>query len=292
MASPPPPVLQVTRYDWIAAWLIALVLGLITAVVCLVVVWASYQVSTQSGSAPVELVEVAGGVEDGSVDETLRVEAEGEITPDASPADVVQPEAQIEETLDSVMDLAEQATNLAQKQFELDLQNAGKKGRAVGTGRRALGLGGGEKGIPREQRWFIAYADEAALDEYARQLDFFGIELGALLPEGKLVYISKLAAPQPTMRESTSGGGEKRLYMTWQGGNRKRADVGLFKKAGIDANQAVIFQFYPKETESLLAQLEFDYRKRKVQEIRRTYFSVQRKGAGFEFAVTRQVFFN
>ena len=49
-------------------------------------------------------------------------------------------------------------------------------------------------GLPREQRWFIKFGDEESVDKYAEQLDFFGIELGALFPDrGELIYLSKMS---------------------------------------------------------------------------------------------------
>ena len=43
--------------------------------------------------------------------------------------------------------------------------------------------------------------------------------------------------------------------------------------------------------EELLAKLEADYAKRPTRDIRRTYFSVEPRGAKFEFVVTRQAYF-
>lgn len=78
--------------------------------------------------------------------------------------------------------------------------------------------------------------------------------------------------------------------MTWQGGGtRREADVKLFQRAGVDASQGTIFHFYPRETEQLLMTIEQQYAGRRQQEIRRTYFVVERGGDGFVFRVTRQV---
>jgi hypothetical protein len=288
---PPPPVIRITRYDEVSSWLIAFVAALGTAVFLLTLAWFSLQPAARQNPVPVEIVEIPGGVEDGAVDETLRLDSPEEASPDASLAEVAAPETEIQETLDSVMELASEATNQAEKQYEFDTRNAGKAGSAAGTGRRALGIGPGQGGIPREQRWFISFSDHATLDEYAKQLDFFGIELGALTPDHQILYLSNLKAPKPAMRTTTRGSDEQRLYMIWQGGQRKKADLQLFAKAGINAADMVIFQFYPKATENLLAQLERSYRNRPAAEIRRTYFSVQQTDDGYEFVVTRQVYF-
>ena len=136
----------------------------------------------------------------------------------------------------------------------------------------------------------IRYSDETSLEEYKKQLDAFGIELGALLPTGQLVLLSNVSAAAPKKTTKTSGKGENRLYMTWQAGKRKAADAKIFQASGVDVANAVIFHFYPKATEQLLMQTEFQYAKRKPTEVRRTYFVVVKKGSGYTFVVTRQVY--
>jgi hypothetical protein len=79
--------------------------------------------------------------------------------------------------------------------------------------------------------------------------------------------------------------------MTWQGGTRKQADIQLFRRAGIEVGNSVIFQFYPKPIENQLAVLERDFaRGRPTREIRKTYFTVNRAGRGYEFAVKSQTY--
>ncbi|MEY3459134.1 MAG: hypothetical protein RL215_2291, partial [Planctomycetota bacterium] len=97
--------------------------------------------------------------------------------------------------------------------------------------------------------------------------------------------------PQPTRREVRTGESEKRLFLAWQDGSQERvkADIELFKRAGIDATAGVILHFYPTATEQTMAQLEFAYGNQQPTAIRRTYFQVRRAGSGFEFTVTRQV---
>lgn len=286
-----PPVIRVTRYDRVSAFLLALVGGLCLAVGGLTATWFATRLPKPQPAVAIELIELPGGAEDGVVGETLQLQSPAEANADANLAEVAADESEVRETLDSVLEMADEAVNQSQKQFELDTRNAGKPGSAAGTGRRALGHGPGEKGVPREQRWFISFADQQTADEYARQLDFFGVELGAIV-NGKLTYLSKLSAPSPTVRTVTTGAGETRLYMTWQGGERKTADLQLFKKANVTVGSGMILQFYPKETENKLALLERNYKNRRADEIRRTYFAVRFvDGGSYEFHVTRQTYF-
>lgn len=287
------PEMRVTSFDQVSSWLIALCGGLGLAVVLLTITWFSMQPSRVRAPIPVEMIELPGGVEDGAIEETLRLEADAPENEQAAPAEEVSDQPEIEEALDSVMDLADQATQQSERQFETQTRNAGVAGSASGTGKRALGMGPGKAGIAREQRWYVSYNDRETLVEYGQQLDGFGIEIGWLSPDGKLTYLSKLGAAKPTARVSTSGKDEQRLYMTWQGGARRKADLQLFQKAGIDASQGTLMHFYPPAVENTLAQLELAFRQRKLPEIKRTYFSTRATEAPgqYEFFVTQQAYF-
>lgn len=278
--------MKVNLYDRLSSGMIAVVLGLVVGVLCVVVWWLTTRPPRQEFLVPMEMVEISGGSEDGAPDETLNIESPEDPNDNPSPDAV---EEDLTEVVDNVVELAQEATQQAE-QVMAQPNTGGSPGSAQGTGRRALGSGPGEGGIPNEQRWFIQYADDSALTEYAKQLDHFGIELGALLPNGQLVYISKVSAATPVKRVSTSGKSEQRLYMTWQGGKRRDADAKLFARVGVDVSQAILFHFYPKPTEQLLLTKEYQYAKRKAQEIRRTYFIVVKQGQGYDFLVARQTY--
>jgi hypothetical protein len=286
-----PPVLQVTPYDKAFAGVIAVFLAL--AAVCGIVsaVWYANRLPEKVQAVPVELFELPGGFEDGAVDETLRVDSPEPERSDASPVEEVTEQLEIAEALESVTDLSAVSAEPVQQQFETSLANTGSPGSAKGTGRRALGAGGGAAGIPREQRWFVRFGDQAGLDEYARQLDFFGIELGALLPDARLAYLSQLTQPRPNVRFVRTGKDEARLYMTWQGGERRVADVQLFARAQVDVPPgSPMFHFYPPAVENQLAQLERAYRGRPVEQIKRTYFAVDGVAGNYRFSVVRQLY--
>ena len=286
------PVMRVTLYDSVSSWAISLFVGVLVACLGVVTVWITTRPPKPPDAVPVELVELPGGFEDGSPDETLRVDSPEPEARDAVPADSMSEQTEIAEAIEAVVEMSEAATQQVQQQFDSGIQNAGKVGSAKGTGRRALGMGPGTGGIPREQRWFVKFGERASLEEYAKQLDFFKIELGALLPDGRLAYLSSLTSPIPQVRYVQSGSDEARLYMTWQGGDRRAADAQLFAKANVVVRgDTIIFHFYPKAMENTLAQLELAYRNRSVKQIRRTYFAVEPAGAGYQFSVFRQILF-
>lgn len=285
------PAMRVTQYDQVSSSLIAVVLALVIAVLWLSIVWFTNRLPQTENDVALEMVDLAGGAEDGSPDEELLVESPEDPVDDPSQIDTPTEENQVEEMLDSVVELSDKATQQVQQQMQTDLTNSGKVGSAAGTGKRALGFGPGKKGLPREQRWFIKFSDRGSLIDYARQLDYFKIELGALMRNGKMIYLSKVSSDKPVSRTASSGENEKRLYMTWQGGQRRTSDLSLFKKAGYDVTGAILFHFYPKETENRLLLMEQKYRNKKFDEIRRTYFTVRGSRGGYDFEVTRQTYF-
>lgn len=286
------PVLRDTLYDRVSSWVIALFVGVGLTCFCVIAIWFSNRIPQRQAAVPVEMIELAGGFEDGAPDETLRVDSPEPEARDAAPSEMNSDQVEISEALEAVVELSENATQQVQQQFDTGSLNTGKSGSAKGTGRRGLGVGPGSGGMPRDQRWFVLFGDNPNLDEYARQLDFFGIELGAVLPDGRLAYLSKIAQTPPEVNYANSGEGEARLFMTWQGGNRRSADVDLFKRVNLDLQRdTLIFHFYSKATESDLAQREREYRNRPVREILRTYFSVQPAAVGYQFTVTRQTYF-
>lgn len=286
------PVMRVTRYDRVSSGMIALVLGLILAVIGIVVWWYTTRPAPEQVLVPLEIM-ATGGYEDGSPDETLNVESPEEEIPNASPVEEQIDDLQIEEALDTVVELSDRATEQMETITADDAQTGGTPGSMEGTGGRPLGEGGGPGGgVPAEQRWFVRFAEDGSLDVYARQLDAFGIELGIVFPQrGELIYLSNLSRNPPSQRTVKTGENEERLYMTWQGGQRKDADTKLIERAGIDTTGGIIFHFYPRETEQLLLRLERSYANRSPREIRRTYFVVIPQGNSFTFAVTRQQYF-
>ena len=282
------PVMTTTRYDVVTSIMIATVGGLLLTVVTLVAIWLTNRIPEPETPPMIELLEIPGGFEDGAIDETLKVDSEEELSEDPAVTENPQEQTEIQEVLENVIELADQATTMAQQQYQDAPTNAGNPGSADGNGRRPLGSGGPGAGIARDERWYISFAD-STVDAYARQLDFFEIELASF--DGKqLNYIKNVSTGSPQKRSRTVGKGEQRLRFNWQGGDRRKADVELFKRAGMDASQTLIFHFYSPKTEALLAKLEFDYKGRPAKEIRRTYFTVRREGNGYKFVVTRQLY--
>ena len=295
------PFLKFSNYDVASSWLMALGLAMVGGVAWAFSLFWSSIPEKPPVFVPLEMVErVGGGVEDGDPNETMNIES-----PDVESEEVMQqdevtevsPVSEVAELVTDQIDydkVGETSTTGAQTGEQVQSAQNGldeRNGNLKGTGnKRPLGFGPGNGGgVAAELRWFIRFADGSSLTEYAKQLDFFGIELGAIMPDGRIAYITNMAGT-PKVRYGTSGKDEKRLYMKWEGGERRKADEKLFQKAGITVGRNVIFHFYPQQTEALLVTLEVNHAMRKLREIRRTYFVVNTKGTGYEFQVTRQMY--
>jgi hypothetical protein len=142
--------------------------------------------------------------------------------------------------------------------------------------------------VPRAERWVIRF-DGGDLKVYAKQLDSFGIEVAAVGGNENLVYYAyNLAKAKPDSRTGAPEA-EQRLYMTWRSGPLQQADRALLTKAGVKLQGKVVMQFYPAETERLLATLELQYAGGKsVNEIRRTTFDLRVEGDKYVFVVASQ----
>jgi hypothetical protein len=289
------PHIKVTRYDVIVAALTTTAMSGVLTLIVMISIWLSNMLPTTL-IKPAEMVRAGdGGYEDGQEDATPDVESPEDPSDDPSVANEETDVTQLEEIVEQVVEVAENAAAVVVPNEFTDTNNSGVPGSAEGTGGKPLGEGGpGRGGGKREQRWFVEFADKGDLKSYAAQLDFFGIELGAKFEaEGRLVYLSNMSQNKPATREifAAEGDSEKRLFMNWQEGSEERrlADVELFQKAGIDASTAIIVHFYPAELEQQLATIEQQYGGHTPDQIRRTSFRARKAGAGYEFYVERQL---
>lgn len=128
------------------------------------------------------------------------------------------------------------------------------------------------------------------MDVYAKQLQFFGIELGTILPDGRVAYAFNLAKPKPDSR-IVPADQEKRYHLVWRQGDLQKADRELLARAGIETNdQSIVLKFLPPEVEVKLVEKERARAGGDVKNIRSTQFGVQPSGNGYEFFVIDQTY--
>jgi hypothetical protein len=287
-----------SAYDRVSSLLLAVVLGAL-----LVFGWLSMIAATTSAyqarvTQPIEVIEVSGGgggTPEGKPKDSEAIDvAGGEQSDKASnneeDASAFE-EPSVEARPSAMLDTVEAAQNLA----EVDVSQVMPRGSKVATGKRrskigkggpGYGFGPGDGGVSREDRWSIIYKTGQTADEYARQLDAFGVEL-AIISGNQLVYVSNFSQAQPT-RRTGNGPDDKRLFFLWRGQGRKGSDLALLAKAGLQVGDNEIFQFYPARTESILEQLEVRYKGKQPAEIRNTRFEVVQSGKGYVFEVRSQ----
>jgi hypothetical protein len=299
MAVAVPLDLKVNAFDRATGLLVALILMTGALVLILLMVWlttvlvfAKAPIPVEYAAAPAERAGHAQGVgwdlEPPGLDELQELEAR-----------------RVEDTLAAVTD----AVTLVAASPESSFDDAPLLGRGTGLDDLREGDPDGKPDgsvdlLPRFDRWQVRYATDS-LATYGRQLDFFGVELGAAGGGlDQVDYARNFSAPVP-VRRGGLGDTEKRLYMTWAGGN---PDIGspdggplaamdreLLTRAGVPLQGRVILQFYPPETENLLAAVELAYAQqhaKALKDVRRTVFGVRRVGSTWQFHVIDQFYRN
>ena len=259
--------LEVSSYDRVASMLISLLVLLGLAVLIMFVIWLTNRIFMHHTPPPVLAADIGqpddpwGGSDD--------------IEPPA-PQETDILEEEVEETLEAVTDAIATRATMMSKRVSGD-----------GTGRGGSGTGRGRKGMGRN--WEVQFAKGNTLNVYARQLDFFKIELGVRRSGNKIEYASNLSSRRPRARVGPTDQ-EKRYYLTWRRGNLQQADRDLLNKAGIDPGRSPIFKFLPPEVEAMLLGLERDKAGSRAKKIRMTRFGLLPDGDGYKFYVMRQTY--
>jgi len=274
--------LGVTRYDRVSSMLLALVILLGVIVGVLFIIWLTGQILLSQTAVPVELAELGEGtgpLGGGMELEAPTMEEIGEET------DLLEP--QVEDRLAAVADAVGAKTASLVDPTLTEHMRSGRGGGGSGDGRMA-GTGSGS-GEGQARRWEVRFPEGNTLEAYARQLDFFGIELGVLLPGNQVVYASNLAKAKPDLRTGPADQ-EKRYYLTWRRGGLQAADRELLARAGVDTEKKIILKFLPPKVEAELARLEKVHAGSDADKVRKTVFLVLPSGDGYAFKVTDQSF--
>jgi hypothetical protein len=299
VASPAPAVPTVmgeTRLDRVSSLLMSLVIGMAFTVGLLWLIYLTNKAYNTKITADIQIVEVVGGpggggIPEGAPNESAPDSPPGEFNPtgEVEVSDFQEPSFQQVNT--TALDMSA-PVNDSDSVAEVDISSpnatsASPRPSRVPTGRVGLGTGGyGDGGVRREQRWSVVYNPGQTLDEYARQLDAFGVEIG-VIKNNSMLYVSKFSSGSPVTRYGQHAT-DTRLFFVWQSNTRKGSDVELLRRANVDVGESPIFHFYPKAIEDRLAQYEARYRGRQPIEIKATRFSVVSRGGSYDFAVLAQ----
>ncbi len=285
LADVPPPSLPqatyrlgVTRYQRVSSMLVALVILLAVFVFVLFAVWLTGRILLSQTAVPVEFTELGEGtgpMGGGMELEALSEEEIGEET------DLLEP--QLQDRLAAVADAVGTRSAMLDDPTLSDAQRSGRGGGGSGDGR----LPGSGSGEGQGRHWEVRFLDRNTLQTYARQLDFFGIELGVLMPGNQVAYASGLSKPKPAARVGPADQ-EQRYYLTWRQGELQQADRELLARAGIDAQKRIILKFLPPKLEAELVALERQRAGNEADQVKKTYFAIRSAGEGYRFEVTDQ----
>jgi hypothetical protein len=292
--------LRISSYDRVSSWLLALLVITGVTVGCLVAIYLSETWASREVIVPVMPVSTGGGGTGGSPD-SMGTGEDFEQPGNAEVAELVEP--QLQDTLaavesavniksalvsDETIDLGIEPTEGAS---EGDKRRPGFGGGSGGGAGGGIGSGFGKgRGGPPEPQREIRF-EPADLNEYARWLDFFKIELGVLNPdENKVYYVYNLSQPRPSVRVGDPKD-EQRLHMNPTNSEFAALDRKLAQVAGIADKGQIILHFYPPAAQAILYSLEQQRAApRKPPEIRRTVFRVKPAGDRFEFSVEEQFY--
>jgi hypothetical protein len=264
-----------------------IVLGVAT--VMLFFVWLANRKLSLRPAIPVMVLEDVGGGGSGSGPLSGGL---GDLEAPSLDDVAAQPEPSVEQAIGSV------ASVVASRSADLDILEGDNtpgsgighgEGTGIGDGRgKGPGGPGTSDGVPAYERWEIRMS-AASLDNYAKQLDFFKVELGVAGGGNPNVdYISNLSADKPKVRVGNPKD-EKRLRFLQKSGELRQADRQLATKAGVQIDGRIVFQFYDQSTYQTLLALEAVRKgKRRIAEVRRTVFGVKDNGGRYEFFVIDQ----
>jgi len=296
--APEPLVVGETSFDRVSSALMALVVGLGILVGFLALLYLTNRGYASKVAAPVEIIEVyggGGGQPDGVEGSTEQIDVSDAEAAEFASNNELDPnefeEPSVQETpsamLDAMMEATEEFADLPEEMPTGSATATGKRASKLGTGAAAYGFGPGDGGVPREQRWSIVYNPGQTVDEYARLLDYYGIEMATII-DGQMHYARNFSSGSPEVRVTTRGN-DDRLYFLWQGSGRRSSDIEVLRRAGIEVGRSSpIFQFFPPEVEQNLVRLEQAFQGRQPAEIRTTTFTVEQLGRRFAFKVIDQ----
>ncbi|MCH8924233.1 MAG: hypothetical protein IIA67_13925, partial [Planctomycetes bacterium] len=218
--------LQVPRDEKVASMLIAMVIFVTVLVAALFVVWLTYQIFRPVQTVPMSIPRAKGGESEafGNNDD-LEPPGVEEVPELSTPT--------LEDTRLRLMD--------AVGRVSAELDNPNIQGEGVPGGRglggrgddEGRGDGGDVDAIPRYLRWKINFIG-TTLETYAKQLDYFKIELAVARGSSDEIAYARDFAKGKAVTRTGSRAFERRSRFEWESGSLREADRQLLSKAGIN----------------------------------------------------------
>jgi hypothetical protein len=274
--------MKVSAYDRVSSLLVALLIVVGLFVGLMLLVWLTQVISFKPRIPAVELPDLKGR---GAAAEGIARDLE-----EPGLEEIPEMEPQLSETIEAVTD-AISSQQAALQAFE---GNAAQSGSGTGLG-DSRGVGpGGEGDLDAVPEWerLEARFTSSSLNDYIRQLDYFGIELGAMDRDSpRIDYAKNLSKAKPDSRTGTRDEENRagRLYFIHEDSALKEWDRTLLERAGVKTKGRILAQFYPPELRQELLRLEqARMGSRSLSDVQKTVFAVRPKGSGLEFYVVEQ----
>jgi len=274
--------LRTSRFDLVTSFLMALILFIGTLTVMVVIIFLTSRWSFPP--LPIEpIIENPAGT----------TNPEG-FERDFEPPGAEEVEELMEPTLqDTIEAVTDAVSSVAASLVTTDTPaTATTAGTGAGGSRPPGPAGEGDDIIPRFERWQLNFtARDIGL--YARQLDFYKIELGAIGGSIQGVDVASNLSGSPKKYRVVKTEDEKRLYFMWNSPSPlMQFDRQLLGKAGIPLPNRSMLKFIPPQLENELAQIEKAYWESKgynsVTQIAKTVFESKADGRGYKFEVISQ----
>jgi hypothetical protein len=278
--------LRTSNVDFVSSFFVSLMIIVGMFFVLLLVLWLSTRITLTEPPKEI-LVENQPA---GRGDNAPGTERDFDPPGDEEAEDLLEPT--IADTIQAVTNVVSSvAASMETADSLQDFTSAGKGGK--GDSRPPGPEGEGDDIIPRFMRWQLEF-ESKDVNDYAKQLDDYKIELGVLGGGVKGVEVvgNLSGSPKKTLIMDTKS--EKRLYFMF---NRptplQKFDMELLGRAGAKTGAGrTSLKFIPADLENELAHIELDYAKSKghetVKEIGKTVFKSIANGNRFEFTVVSQ----
>lgn len=268
---------RVSTYDRVSAWLTALILLIGFFAMLLFVFWLGSHVLPNR----VRQYEVTFRGE-----ESLEIGDESDVLDEPKQqelADVVEP--QIQDVLSKISAVAVEVQKVPLS-FAWVGDGDGRKGKPTKRERKP----DEPDPTPPWERWEIRFS-AMTKQAYAKQLDFFNVELGAIDRKEPTIKYAKNLAGVPKVRVGTRQA-EARLYFVHSpGGDLTKFSQALLEEARVETTDRYLAQFYPQETFVRLLEIEKkSLGKRRLSSVMKTIFGIRTTNMGYELFVDRHQF--
>jgi hypothetical protein len=276
--------LRTTKAELVSSFFVALMIIIGIFFVMLLILWLTTRITWTDPPKEI-LVENPAGRGDNAPGTERDFDPPGE----EEVEDLLEPT--VADTIQAVTNVVSAVAASLETDSNTDVTSVGKGGK--GDSRPPGPEGEGDDIIPRFMRWQLEF-ESKDINEYAKQLDGYKIELGVLGGGIKGVEVASNLSTSPKKSLITDTKSEKRLYFMF---NRptplQKFDMELLNKAGAKTGAGrTSLKFIPPELENELAHIELDYAKSKghdtVKEIGKTVFKSVANGNRYEFAVISQ----